>query len=61
MACVTLWTFACAPIEQLCRFHPRCPYVMDVCTVEEPKLIEIEGEHQVACHRIADSGLAISD
>ena len=44
-----------------CRFHPRCPYVMDVCSVEEPKLIEIEGEHQVACHRIADSGLAISD
>jgi len=33
-----------------CRFHPRCPYVMDVCSVEEPELIEIEGEHQVACH-----------
>ncbi len=45
-----LWTFACAPIEQLCRFHPRCPYVMDVCSVEEPGLIEIEGGHQVACH-----------
>jgi len=33
-----------------CRFHPRCPYVMDVCSVEEPGLIEIEGGHQVACH-----------
>ncbi len=33
-----------------CRFHPRCPYVMEVCSVEEPGLIEIEGEHQVACH-----------
>lgn len=33
-----------------CRFHPRCRYVMDVCSVEEPELIEIEGEHQVACH-----------
>jgi peptide/nickel transport system ATP-binding protein len=33
-----------------CRFHPRCPYVMDICSVGEPSLIEIEGEHQVACH-----------
>jgi peptide/nickel transport system ATP-binding protein len=33
-----------------CRFHPRCPYVMDICSVEEPELIEVEGEHQVACH-----------
>jgi peptide/nickel transport system ATP-binding protein len=33
-----------------CRFHPRCPYVMDICSVEEPRLIEIESEHQVACH-----------
>jgi peptide/nickel transport system ATP-binding protein len=33
-----------------CRFHPRCPYVMEICSVEEPRMIEIEGEHQVACH-----------
>jgi oligopeptide transport system ATP-binding protein len=33
-----------------CRFHPRCRYAMDICSVEEPRLIEIEGEHQVACH-----------
>jgi peptide/nickel transport system ATP-binding protein len=33
-----------------CRFHPRCRYVMDICSVEEPRLIEIEREHQVACH-----------
>jgi peptide/nickel transport system ATP-binding protein len=33
-----------------CRFHPRCPYVMDICSLEEPRLIEIESEHQVACH-----------
>ena len=33
-----------------CRFHPRCRYVMDICSVEEPGLIEIEGGHQVACH-----------
>ena len=34
-----------------CRFHPRCPYVMDVCKVEEPLLLE-HGEkmHRAACH-----------
>jgi len=34
-----------------CRFHPRCPYVMDVCKIEEPLLLE-HGEklHRAACH-----------
>jgi peptide/nickel transport system ATP-binding protein len=22
-----------------CRFHPRCPYVMDVCSREEPPIV----------------------
>jgi len=34
-----------------CRFHTRCPLVMDVCIKEEPSMIKIEGEHYVACHR----------
>jgi len=38
-----------------CRFHPRCPYVMDICGAEEPRLIEIEEEHQVACY-LLDQG-----
>lgn len=33
-----------------CRFHTRCPKCMDICKVEEPKMIEIEGRHSVACH-----------
>lgn len=33
-----------------CRFHTRCPQCMEVCKVEEPKMIEIEGRHSVACH-----------
>jgi peptide/nickel transport system ATP-binding protein len=34
-----------------CRFHPRCPYVMDVCKTEEPLLLERrEKNHLVACH-----------
>jgi peptide/nickel transport system ATP-binding protein len=35
-----------------CRFHPRCPYVMDVCKTEEPRLVPIsdDPEHLQACH-----------
>ena len=32
-----------------CRFHPRCPLVEDACRVEEPPMIAISGDHQVAC------------
>ncbi|MEM0453650.1 MAG: ABC transporter ATP-binding protein [Sulfolobales archaeon] len=32
-----------------CRFHPRCPYVMDICRSEEPPLTEIRSGHSVAC------------
>jgi peptide/nickel transport system ATP-binding protein len=31
-----------------CRFHPRCPYVMDRCKTEEPPLKET-GDFKVAC------------
>jgi peptide/nickel transport system ATP-binding protein len=35
-----------------CRFHPRCPYVMDVCRTEEPLLAPVVGQatHLQACH-----------
>ncbi len=33
-----------------CRFHPRCPHVMDICKKEIPKLEEVEPDHHVACH-----------
>ena len=32
-----------------CRFHPRCPFAMDVCRKEEPPMIEVEPGHYVAC------------
>ena len=31
-----------------CRFHPRCPFAMDVCATTEPAFLN-EGNHQVAC------------
>ena len=36
-----------------CRFHPRCPRVMDVCRTKFPKLVEVFPEHKVACHLYA--------
>jgi oligopeptide/dipeptide ABC transporter ATP-binding protein len=39
-----------------CRFHPRCPEVMDHCKTIEPPLIQIgpsEKGHQVWCHLYA--------
>ncbi|MEM3741803.1 MAG: ABC transporter ATP-binding protein [Nitrososphaerota archaeon] len=32
-----------------CRFHPRCPYVMDKCKLNAPELFKISEEHYVAC------------
>jgi len=35
-----------------CHFNPRCSVAMDICTQEEPPLIDIGNEHWVACHRV---------
>ena len=41
-----------------CRFHPRCPYVQDICTQEPPQLLEITPGHQSACHLASSLKLA---
>ena len=35
-----------------CRFHPRCPYVMEICKSTQPALLPITNEphHLQACH-----------
>jgi oligopeptide transport system ATP-binding protein len=33
-----------------CRFHTRCPYVMDVCRTEIPTAVTVGEGHWVACH-----------
>ena len=33
-----------------CRFHTRCPYVMDICKIKEPPLLQVEAGHPTACH-----------
>ena len=33
-----------------CRFHPRCPFAMDRCSVEEPVQKDVGSGHLVSCH-----------
>ncbi len=40
-----------------CRFHTRCPYVMEVCRTEAPDLVPVKERHRVACHLIKESSL----
>jgi peptide/nickel transport system ATP-binding protein len=37
-----------------CRFHPRCPRRMDVCSESKPPMIEHSPGHWVACHLYTD-------
>jgi peptide/nickel transport system ATP-binding protein/oligopeptide transport system ATP-binding protein len=32
-----------------CRFHPRCPVAIDICSVEEPAFKESKKDHWAAC------------
>jgi oligopeptide/dipeptide ABC transporter ATP-binding protein len=32
-----------------CRFHPRCPELMDICSQKKPELSEVNSGHQVSC------------
>ena len=32
-----------------CRFHPRCPHVMDICKKERPPYFNAGDTHRVAC------------
>jgi peptide/nickel transport system ATP-binding protein/oligopeptide transport system ATP-binding protein len=35
-----------------CRFHPRCPKAMGICSQSEPALVEVEPDHMVACYLV---------
>lgn len=37
-----------------CAFRPRCPRADDRCAVEVPQLLQVDGEHAVACHRVEE-------
>jgi len=35
-----------------CRFHPRCPIAMEICSNVEPEWRELKPDHWVACHAV---------
>ena len=37
-----------------CRFHTRCPRATEICTQEEPPLIDHGNDHYAACHHPLD-------
>ncbi len=41
-----------------CAFHPRCPYVRDLCRSEVPEFKAVEGGHWAACHFAGQPGFA---
>jgi peptide/nickel transport system ATP-binding protein len=38
-----------------CRFHPRCPLAMEVCSSRVPEMIETAPGHRVACFAVNGS------
>ena len=38
-----------AHVPSGCRFHPRCPFAFDRCSVEEPPLFDLGGGQAAAC------------
>jgi peptide/nickel transport system ATP-binding protein/oligopeptide transport system ATP-binding protein len=39
-----------------CHFHPRCPYVQDICRTTYPPLVAQAPGHLAACHFSSDVG-----
>lgn len=37
-----------------CRFHPRCPYVHEPCSISMPPYFDVGNGHQVACYLYKD-------
>jgi peptide/nickel transport system ATP-binding protein len=37
-----------------CPFHPRCPYVMAICTEQMPATIDLDASHKAACWLVGE-------
>ena len=44
-----------------CRFHPRCPFVTDQCSAEEPPAVDIGDGHMVSCWNYEQVPIGISE
>ncbi len=38
-----------------CRFHTRCPFVMDICSQVEPQMLSVGERHSAACYLLNQS------
>ncbi len=43
-----------------CRFHTRCPHVMEICRREKPPCFQVEEDHEVACF-LYDEELSVKE
>ena len=43
-----------------CRFHPRCPLAMDICSRQVPALVDVGPGHRVACFAVTPVEAAVS-
>jgi peptide/nickel transport system ATP-binding protein len=48
-----------AEMPRGCKFHPRCPFAMEQCVTDEPKLGELEVGHQVRCWLYKEEEVAV--
>jgi oligopeptide/dipeptide ABC transporter ATP-binding protein len=39
-----------------CRFHPRCPFAMNVCKEMKPPMLEVRPGHYASCHLYTGAG-----
>jgi peptide/nickel transport system ATP-binding protein len=44
-----------ANLPEGCPFHPRCPFVKEICTQKMPPLVRIATHHKVACWLVGES------
>ena len=43
-----------------CRFHPRCPHVMEKCKTIDPGVIQVADGHRVACHLVEKEAIHVA-
>jgi oligopeptide/dipeptide ABC transporter ATP-binding protein len=44
-----------------CHFHPRCPFAIERCSLEEPALTDIGSQHWAACFLVSPKVAATAD
>ncbi|NMB47065.1 MAG: ABC transporter ATP-binding protein [Firmicutes bacterium] len=43
-----------------CRFHPRCPYAKEMCSLQVPKLAQVSDQQRVACFLVTKESAYVS-